>query len=110
MMNKLRANYIYHLVGVINKRTKYEIRKGEQKGQFYWRLDSIIENKPEIKSVKIYANSLENKAIWDAVENKEWFGKRYDLQCRNSRGNYYLINWKELGQSSSEKADDYGSN
>jgi hypothetical protein len=35
---------------------------------------------------------LENKAIWDAVENKEWFGKRYDLQCRNSRGNYYLIN------------------
>ena len=61
-MNKKRNAYIYHLVGVISKRTKCEIQ-GDKEKKFYWRLETIIENKPEIKSIKVFTNSLENKAI-----------------------------------------------
>lgn len=88
---------------MITKKTKSEIKLGNLQGSAYWRLTVTIENKPTIQAIKVYTNSLENKAIWEAIEANEYLGKRYDLQCRNWKGNYYLINWKELGLSYSEE-------
>lgn len=107
-MTKQRSNYLYELVGVINKKTKTEPKEGSKyQGSYYWRLKATIENQPEIKSLKVFQNSLENSQIWTTIESNNYLGKRYRFTCKNWMGNYYLINWEELGNSYSENKENH---
>lgn len=82
-MNKKRNAYIYHLVGVISKSFKYQISEGKYQGNDGWKLLVTIETEPTIKVIKVYSNSLENKAIYQTLQTNEYLGKRYIFHCRN---------------------------
>ena len=98
-MNKKRNQYVYHLVGVITKKTKQLPKTGQYLGTYYYNLAVKIENKPTIQSIKVFPNSLENKSLWKALATNKYLGKRYILHCRNWKGVYYLISWEELKTS-----------
>lgn len=100
-MNKKRNAYLYHLVGIITKKTK--VKHKSQPDTYYWKLSVEIQFRPDIRNIQIYPNSLENQAVWEAIESNQYLGKRYDLQCRNWKGNYYLVNWEYLGSAYLEK-------
>lgn len=95
-MNKLRAEYIYRLIGTIqNKKPRQS-----SKGQFY-QLQFLCENVPKVDKIFVFDDKLTNPTIWAAIEQDNCFNSRYLLKCRNYSGHYYLVDWKELSNNGS---------
>lgn len=109
-MTKQRSEYIYRLIGVITKKKKFLPKEGKYLGTYYYGLAVEIEHKPEIISINVFPDRLENKTILESIENEQYLGKRYLLRCKNWRGHYYLIDWEERGNSSQENKENHGNN
>lgn len=106
-MTKQRSNYLYHLVGVITKKKKFLPKEGKYLGTHYYNLEVEIEGKPEIKTINVFPDRLENKTVLEIIESEQYLGKRCLLCCKNWRGYYYLINWEEIGHSYPEINKDH---
>ena len=99
-MNKLRSQYIYHLIGQIqNKKSRLS-----PKGQFY-QLSLLCENIPKVEKLFVFDNKLTNPQIWPTIEADNCFGKKYLFLCKNYRGHYYLVNWKELNNGTKSNSE-----
>jgi len=92
-MTKQRSEYLYELVGIIKQRKEPDnkIRKG-------YRL--IVEltggKEKSVPFIQVWKDLLTNQQIWKAIDNKQYFDKKYIFHCQNWMGQYRLINWKEL--------------
>ncbi|RHZ36258.1 hypothetical protein [endosymbiont GvMRE of Glomus versiforme] len=100
-----RQQYLYELIGTIQeKRTKKPSQKAKQKAQersqrldeFFYKLEIICENKPQVNKIFVFKNSLVSEKIWKDLEESNYYDKRYLFFCHNYKGLYRLVNWKEL--------------
>ena len=89
-MNKKRSNYVYKLVGQVEKKEKIS-GKEQYEGTYFFRLLVDIENKPEIKVIRTFQKNLQNKLVWKEVQGDKFIGKKYLFFCKNWMGNYSLL-------------------
>jgi len=97
---KKRTNYLYEKIGRINSKKKRTSKAYPD--SYYYQLNVNIENDTRVEKIFVFPNTLASEAVWKAIENSEYIDKRYLFFCHNNKGNYRVINWKEL--------KDHGSN
>lgn len=90
-MTKARNEYIYQLIGKINSKNR-RVGKQEYQGTYYYQLNITCENKPKVEKIMAFPLALENKAVWEKIENIDYLDKKYTFFCKNYRGSYRLIN------------------
>jgi len=105
-MNKKRIAFIYELLGRITskKLDKVYNKTSVYHNQTYWRLEVNIKNKPEIKEILVIIDFLENKRLFQQLEQWENYQQNYLFYCRRKPGAgqiFRLINWKELNNHGS---------
>ena len=61
-MNKARSEYIYHLIGKIQKKVKRKSTDEKYRGTYFYQLNVAIENK-EVKKIFAFPFALENKKV-----------------------------------------------
>jgi len=49
-----------------------------------------------VKKLFVFAPKLKNETIWNILATNAYLGKKYLFSCRNYRGSYYLVDWKEV--------------
>ena len=100
IMNKLRSQYLYRLIGQIqNKKPRQSL-----KGQFY-QLQITCENIPKVDKIFVFDDKLTNSSIWAAIEQDHCFNQKYLLLCKNYQGHYYLVDWKELNNGTKSNSE-----
>ena len=87
-----RNLYIYQLFGTIQSKTK---RQNPKHTQHFYQLNLNCLNNPAIKKLFVFPSKLKNEVIWNALATNACLGKKYLFSCRNYRGSYYLVDWKE---------------
>lgn len=92
-MTHQRANYLYQFLGQI---TSKKLRKNQRYSQHFYQLNLLCSNHPELTKIFAFRDKIHNPQIWPTLESDRYLGKTYLFYCRNYRGSYYLINWKEL--------------
>ena len=95
-MTKARSEYIYQLTGKIKNKNKRNSKVKKYQGTYFWQLNVEIENKPQIEKIMVFLLTLENKTVWEEIENTDYLDKKYTFFCKNYQGSYRLINWEEL--------------
>lgn len=91
-MTKKRANYLYKFTGTIQKKNQ---RTNPNYTQHYYQLKVDLENYSHPQKFFAFQNKTK-PAIWNALENDAYVGKKYLFRCRNYQGSYCLIDWEEL--------------
>jgi hypothetical protein len=89
---KKRNLYIYQLLGTIQSKTK---RQNPKHTQYFYQLNLNCLNNSVVKKLFVFPAKLKNEAIWNALATNAYLGKKYLFSCRNYRGSYYLVDWKE---------------
>ena len=97
-MTKARAQYLYHLTGLIQKKhSKKPSPRSQYAGQSYY--DLAVQLEPpyqHIKTIQVFKNKLAQEKIWTTIESKPDFHSQYLFHCRNQRGHFYLVDWEEV--------------
>ena len=98
LMNKLtkttkRNQFIYELLGTIQTLQK---RTNPKHSTPFYQLNITCLNNPPIKKLFAFQPKLTNPVIWNALATNAYLGKKYLFSCRNYRGSYYLVDWKEV--------------
>ena len=103
-MNKLRSQYIYQFPGkILTKRLAQASPTSKYAGQPYYVL-AILQKDHTKKSIQVFKDKLASKPIWTSIEQGNCLGRQYLLLCRNQRGYFYLVDWKELGKAEDKPA------
>ena len=87
-----RNLYIYQLFGTIQSKTK---RQNPKHSQYFYQLNITCLNNPTVKKIFAFQPKLTNPVIWNTLATNTYLGKKYLFSCRNYRGSYYLVDWKE---------------
>ena len=87
-----RNLYTYQLIGTIQSLQK---RTNPKYTQPFYQLNLNCLNNSEVKKIFAFAPKLKNEAIWKALTTNTYLTKTYLFSCRNYRGSYYLVDWKE---------------
>ena len=87
-----RNLYTYQLIGQIQSLQK---RTNPKHTQYFYQLNINCLNNPSVKKLFVFYSKLKNEAIWNALATNAYLGKKYLFSCRNYRGSYYLVDWKE---------------
>ena len=83
-----RQDYIYELIGKIMGKDLLTNKKGTN----HYRLKVIIPDRPEIKKINAFSDSLAIPKIWSEITKEKYQDKKYVFFCKNFMGSYYLIN------------------
>ena len=87
-----RNLFTYQFLATIQSKVQ---RKNAKYEKPFYQLNLICHNEPTINKIFVIYSKLTNLLIWNDLESNAYLGKTYLLHCRNYRGSYYLINWKE---------------
>ena len=87
-----RNLYTYQLIGQIQSLQK---RTNPKHTQYFYQLNITCLNNPAVKKLFAFQSKLKNETIWNALQTNAYLGKKYLFSCRNYRGSYYLVDWKE---------------
>ena len=97
-MTKARNEYIYQFTGIIHARILTKASPtSKYAGQEYYLL-KIIQPDQTKKTLQVFQEKLANPQIWEAIQQRQYSKGKYLFFCRNIRGYYYLVNWKQLPQ------------
>ena len=100
-MTKKRSQYLYKFQGSIqNKLRRINSKKYSQ---YFYQLNVNCENQPYLVKIFAFKDKLIDPQIWPILESDQYLGKVYLFYCRNYRGSYYLVNWKEITGSNVNK-------
>jgi len=101
---KEKTKKLYELVGTILGKTQEKVYNKDSKyhGNNYYKLTVKIVNWENINFLYIFADKLASEQIWKDIQESNYFDKKFIFYCHNHKGNYGLVNWKEL--------KDHGSN
>jgi hypothetical protein len=87
-------------IGEIERKASNKVRRGEFRGKPFFELE--LKKQPgETRTTLIYAFTglVQREEIWKDIEQNNFLSKKYIFTCANSRGNYQLIDWKEVIQA-----------
>ena len=90
-----RNQFIYEFLGTIQALQK---RTNPKHPTPFYQLNINCLNNPAIKKLFVFQPKLKNETIWNALATKSYLGKKYFFSCRNYRGSYYLVDWKEVNE------------
>lgn len=98
---KPRQQYKYELIGrITDKRRKKPSPNNQIEGKkyddYFYQINVILENKPQVNKIFVFKSSLETEKVWQDIENSEYIDQRYLFYCYNYKGLYRLVNWKKL--------------
>ncbi len=94
IMNKLRNQYIYQLIGQIQSQ---QLKKVPANPQPFYQLNILCENNPSITKIYVFKPKT-TPQIWQTIEKNSCLGKKYLFYCQNCRGYYRVIDWKLLSE------------
>lgn len=87
-----RNQFIYEFLGQIQNLQK---RTNPKHSTPFYQLNITCSNNPTIKKLFAFQPKLTNLQIWNSLQTNAYLGKKYLFSCRNYRGSYYLVDWKE---------------
>jgi hypothetical protein len=90
-----RNLYTYQLLGTIHTLQK---RTNPKYTQHFYQLNLNCLNNTSVNKIFAFASKLKNEAIWNVLQTNTYLGKKYLFSCRNYRGSYYLVDWKEVDE------------
>ena len=92
-MTKERSLYVYKFQGTIQSKKQ---RTNPKYSQYFYQLNLTCTNLPTLTKIFAFKDKIFNPQIWPILESDQYLGKTWLFFCRNYRGSYYLINWKEI--------------
>lgn len=96
-MNKRGLKFLGRIVN--KKLDKVRNKKSSYYGNFYLRLQVVLEEKREITEILVFKEWLANQSIWLDLEQRNYLDKKFLFYCQRKPGAgqvYRLIDWEEL--------------